>query len=449
MFLIPKQYTAIIAVLLAIVMSVLDGTIMNIALPTLTESFKISPGTSIWIVNAYQLIIAILLLPMASLGEIYGYRKVFLIGVIIFTCASFTCALCNSFTTLTITRVVQGIGAASIMSVNPALVRLIYPPQFLGRGMGINAMVISVSAAAGPSIAGTILSVASWHWLFLINVPIGITAFILGKKLLPENEEESKNKFDFTGAVLTALTFGLFIFALDDLAHHKNRDYVIFEVLFFLIIGYFLIRREKKQLSPILPLDLLKIPLFSLSICTSIISFSAQMLAMISLPFFLQNALHYNPAEIGLLLTPWPLASMISAPLSGRLMERIHPGLLGASGMLIFAFGLYLLYILPDNPSALNIIWRIAICGFGFGLFQTPNNVTIVSSAPPARNGGASGMLGTARLIGQTVGTSLVAFIFDMFPLGKRSVSCILLAIAFSIVAAIVSGARVSQKRKK
>ena len=443
---IPKEYSAIIAVLLAIVMSVLDGTIMNIALPTLTESFHISASTSIWLINAYQLVIAILLLPMSSLGEIYGYRRIFLMGVSLFTVASFSCALCNDFVTLTIARIIQGMGAACIMSVNPALIRLIYPPEFLGRGMGINAMVIAVSAAAGPSIAGSILSIASWHWLFLINIPIGILAFVLGRKLLPENIEKGTHKFDKIGALQTALTFGLFILALEDIAHRKDISIIIIEFILFLSIGYMLVKRELKQSNPILPVDLLKIPIFSLSISSSVVSFSAQMLAMISLPFFLQNVLHFNPVEIGAMLTPWPIANMISAPLGGKLIDKIHPGILGASGMGIFAFGLFMLYMLPDNPSALNIIWRIAFCGFGFGLFQTPNNVTIVSSTPPSRSGGASGMLGVARLIGQTLGTSLVAFIFSLLPLGKKSAACILLAMTFALVAAVISVVRVTQK---
>ena len=450
---IPKQYIGIIAVLLAIIMSVLDGTIMNIALPTLTESFDISPATSIWIVNAYQLVITISFLAFASVGEIVGYRKVFLLVFSVFTLSSLACAFCDSFATLTTARVIQGFGAAAIMSVNPALIRLIYPPQVLGRGMGINAMVIAVSAAAGPSIAGSILAIASWHWLFLINVPIGIVAFIMGKKLLPKNTHLMSHKFDIAGAVMNALTFGLFIFALDGLAHSENYTLIIIETILFIVIGYLFVKRELSRPAPLLPVDLLKIPIFTFSICTSIASFAAQMLAMISLPFFMQNVLHYNPVEIGLLLTPWPLASIISAPLAGRLVEKVHPGLLGALGMSLFAAGLFLLYILPSNPSSVNIIWRMALCGFGFGLFQTPNNVTIVSSAPPQRSGGASGMLGSARLVGQTVGTTLVAFLFNIFPVGHRSESCIFMAIIFALGAAIVSIVRMKEaspiKKKK
>lgn len=443
---IPKQYFAVVAVLLVIMMSVLDGTIMNIALPTLAHDFGVTPSTAIWIVNAYQLVITMTLLSFASLGDIYGYKRVFLIGIYIFVGASVSCALSNSFWMLTLSRVIQGFGAACVMSVNTALIRLIYPPQFLGRGMGINAMIVAVSAAAGPTIAGSILALGSWHWLFVINIPLGLTALVIGHRLLPDNPvPEIKQKFDRISAVLNALTFGLLIYSLEGFVHAGNRRFIAFQIVLLIIIGICFIRRQLKQAVPILPVDLLKIPIFSLSIGTSITSFTAQMLAMVSLPFFMQNVLGYNAVEIGLLLTPWPLATILTAPLAGRLVERVHPGLLGGIGMAVFAAGLFSLYLLPPHPEGWNIVWRMALCGMGFGLFQTPNNVTIVSSAPTHRSGGASGMLGTARLLGQTLGTTLVALLFRLFSGGYQAQSCLLLAIIFAVGAGIVSCIRMTQ----
>lgn len=443
---IPKQYFAVVAVLLAIMMSVLDGTIMNIALPTLAHDFDVTPSSAIWIVNAYQLVITMTLLSFASLGDIYGYRRIFLIGISIFVASSTACALSDSFWMLTVFRIVQGFGAACVMSVNTALIRLIYPPQILGRGMGVNAMVVAVSAAAGPSIAGSILALGSWHWLFVINIPLGLAALIIGHRLLPHNPPaEKRHKFDKISAIANALTFGLLIYSLDGFAHSENRRFIGLQIVLLIIIGIYFIRRQLKQTAPILPVDLLRIPIFALSIGTSITSFTAQMLAMVSLPFFMQNVLHYNAVEIGLLLTPWPLVTILTAPIAGRLVERVHPGLLGGMGMAIFAAGLFSLYLLPDHPAEWDIVWRMALCGMGFGLFQTPNNVTIVSSAPAERSGGASGMLGTARLLGQTLGTTFVALMFRMFPEGHRAQACLFLAIFFAIGAGIVSCIRMTQ----
>ena len=395
---IPKQYFAVVAVLLAIMMSVLDGTIMNIALPTLAHDFDVTPSNAIWIVNAYQLVITMTLLSFASLGDIYGYRRIFLTGISIFAGASLACALSDSFWMLTVSRIIQGFGAACVMSVNTALIRLIYPPQILGRGMGVNAMVVAVSAAAGPSIAGSILALGSWHWLFVINIPLGLAALVIGHRFLPHNPaSDTKHKFDKISAIANALTFGLLIYTLEGFAHAENRKFIAVQLVLLIIIGTYFIRRQLKETTPILPVDLLKIPIFALSIGTSITSFTAQMLAMVSLPFFMQNILGYSAVQIGLLLTPWPLATILTAPLAGRLVEKVHPGLLGGIGMAIFATGLFTLYLLPPHPAEWNIIWRMALCGMGFGLFQTPNNVTIVSSAPTHRSGGASGMLCTRR----------------------------------------------------
>ena len=212
------------------------------------------------------------------------------------------------------------------------------------------------------------------------------------------------------------------------------------------MIGYFFVRHQLRQQFPLLPVDLMRIPIFSMSIGTSICSCTGQMLAMISLPFFLQGALGRSDVTTGLLLTPWPLATMIMAPLAGRLVERIHAGILGGIGMTIFATGLFLLAILPDNPTNTDIIWRLFICGAGFGLFQTPNNSTIISSAPSNRSGGASGMLGTARLLGQTLGATLVAMIFNLVP-NNSTQACLYLATGFAVVAAIISSLRISQPR--
>ena len=337
-----------VAVLLAIMMSVLDGTIMNIALPTLAHDFDVTPSNAIWIVNAYQLVITMTLLSFASLGDIYGYRRIFLTGISIFAGASLACALSDSFWMLTVSRIIQGFGAACVMSVNTALIRLIYPPQILGRGMGVNAMVVAVSAAAGPSIAGSILALGSWHWLFVINIPLGLAALVIGHRFLPHNPaSDTKHKFDKISAIANALTFGLLIYTLEGFAHAENRKFIAIQLVLLIIIGTYFIRRQLKKTTPILPVDLLKIPIFALSIGTSITSFTAQMLAMVSLPFFMQNILGYSAVQIGLLLTPWPLATILTAPLAGRLVEKVHPGLLGGIGMAIFATGLFTLYLLP------------------------------------------------------------------------------------------------------
>jgi MFS transporter, DHA2 family, multidrug resistance protein len=223
---------------------------------------------------------------LASLGDIIGYRKVYLTGLLVFSVTSLGCAMSDSLWTLTLARVLQGFGAAAVMSVNVALVRLIYPQRHLGRGMGINALIVAVSAAAGPSVAAAILSVSSWPWLFAVNVPIGIAAFICGMKFLPQNPPKvGKPKFDVYSALLNALTFGLLISAISGFAQRQNSLLLLGEVVIMLVVGTLFVRRQLTQEFPLLPVDLLRIPIFSLSVGTSICSFSAQMLALFRFRF--------------------------------------------------------------------------------------------------------------------------------------------------------------------
>ncbi|WP_436876612.1 MFS transporter [Siccibacter turicensis] len=442
----PQRYGAIATLILGLMMAVIDGTIANVALPTIASDLNATAARSIWIVNAYQIAIVISLLPLSFLGEMVGYRRIYKWGLGLFTCTSLLCALSPSLELLTLARVVQGFGGAALMSVNVALIRLIYPQRQLGRGMALNAFIVAVSSAAGPTIAAGILAVASWQWLFLINMPLGIVALLLALRFLPGNQYASNaRRFDVRSAVMNALTFGLLITALSGFAQGDSWELVAAEFVAFLVVGFFFVRRQLQLAVPMLPLDLLRIPIFSLSVGTSVCSFCAQMLALVSLPFFLQGVLGRSEVETGLLLTPWPVATMLLSPLAGVLIGRVHAGLLGSLGMVMMAAGLLALAMLPAMPGDMDIVWRMALCGAGFGLFQSPNNHTMISAAPPQRSGGASGMLGTARLLGQSSGAALVALMFTRFGDGGTHAS-LLLAAALAIVAAVVSGLRVQRR---
>ncbi|MBK3741401.1 MFS transporter [Paraburkholderia nemoris] len=441
---IPQRYWAMLVIALALTLAVLDSAIANVALPTIARNLHASAAGSIWVVNAYQLAITISLLPLASLGDRIGYRRIYLAGLILFTVASFGCALSTSLPTLALARVVQGFGAAGVMSVNTALVRMIYPPTQLGRGVAINAMVVAISSAVGPTVASGVLAIASWPWLFAINVPIGIAAIVGGFKALPMNPGH-ESPYDYLSAVMNAFVFGLLIFAIDGLGHGEHIRWVVAEALVAVVIGYFFVRRQLTQSAPLLPIDLLRIPVFALSIGTSVCSFCAQMLAFVSLPFLLQDTLGLSQVETGLLMTPWPAVIIIAAPIAGVLSDKISSGWLGGVGLVAMTVGLLLLATLGAHPEPMQIAWRMALCGAGFGIFQSPNNRTMLSAAPRERSGGASGMLGTARLTGQTLGAALVALIFGIAPQNGPTIT-LYVAACFSAVAAVVSMMRVRQR---
>jgi DHA2 family multidrug resistance protein-like MFS transporter len=438
----PQRNLAILTIALGLTMAVIDGTIANVALPTIAADLNASPAFAIWIVNGYQLAITISLLPLASLGEIIGYRRVYLVGLALFTLASAFCALSHALPLLTVARIVQGFGAAGIMSVNTALVRFTYPQALLGRGIARNALVVAVSAAVGPTLASAILAVGSWPWLFAVNVPIGVVALALGSRCLPHTSPAG-HSFDWQSAGLSAITFGVGIAAVDSVGHGEPLLTCLIEFAVAVIAGAALIWRETQLAAPLLPVDLLRIPIFALSIATSISSFCAQMLAFVALPFYLQSRFGYTAVHIGLLITPWPIAVAIAAPLAGRLVEHYPAGLLGGIGLLLFASGLAALAALPAEPGAFDIIWRMALAGFGFGLFQTPNNRTMIAAAPRERTGGASGMLGTARLLGQTTGAALVALFLGRYPQEGTRIA-LLVAVGFALCGALLSMLRLS-----
>ncbi|WP_322042931.1 MFS transporter [Paraburkholderia sp. J67] len=434
---IPQRYYAILVLALGITLAVLDGAIANVALPTIAHHLHASAANSIWIVNAYQLSVTISLLPLSSLGDRIGYRRIYLWGLALFTVASLGCALATSLPALAVARMVQGFGGAGVMSVNTALVRMIYPRAMLGRGVAINAMVVAVASAVGPTLASGVLSIASWPWLFAINVPIGIAAIALGLRALPVNERHPA-PYDYLSALLNALVFGLLIFAVDGLGHGENHAWIALEFVGAIVIGWYFVRRQLSQSAPLLPVDLLANPLFALSISTSVCSFCAQMLAFVALPFLLQDTYGFSQVQTGLLMTPWPLVIVVAAPVSGALSDRYPAGILGGVGLALFALGLLSLATLHGQPTDLDICWRMALCGVGFGIFQSPNNRQILSSAPRERSGGASGMLGTARLSGQTLGAALVALVFGVAPQHGPTV-VLYVATAFAAAAAVVS----------
>jgi DHA2 family multidrug resistance protein-like MFS transporter len=442
----PRRYWAWTAIILAIVLSVLDGTIANVALPTIAADFHASPAVSIWIVNGYQLAIVIALLPLASLGEIYGYRRIQTAGVIVFTLASAACAFADSLPALTAARIVQGLGAAGMMSVNAAILRYTIPARKFGSAIGINAFVVAVSATVGPTLAGFILTWASWPWLFLINLPLGVAAAVIGWFSLPESDHADR-RFDWLSALLSAATIGLAVLVIDSLGHSLPAGWIAAQAVALVVIGVLLVRRELGMADPLLPLDLLKLPVFSMSVGASVTSFVAQMLAFVSLPFMLQSSFGFEPRDVGLLMMPWPLALAVTAPIAGRLSDRYSPAILGGAGLVLLALGLALLALLPDKPSAPDIAWRMVLCGIGFGLFQTPNNRTLIGAAPRRRSGAASGMLGTARLSGQTIGAALVALLLAQAGIAGATLA-LGVASAFAFVAAIVSIARLGAFRK-
>ena len=448
----PQRYQAMAVIILGIAVSVLDGTVVNLALPGIVRDLHSTAWEAVWVVNAYQLATLALMLPLATLGDRIGYRRVYLAGVLVFTAASALCSLSHSLLVLTIARAVQGAGAAGMMSVNAALVRLTYPSEQLGRGVALNSVVVATASVAGPAVAAAVLSVATWPWLFAVNVPLGIVLLGLGFRVLPRNvDPPSGSRLQVLDVLLNAAMFSLLFLGADSLgvrAGNEDARALLTGIGMLggaIVVGAVHVRRQLLRTHPLLPIDLLRIRIFRLSMATSVCAFCAQTLAYIALPFLLLDAWHMTAGQGGLLMACWPAAVIAAATVAGRLIGRHPGGLLGAIGLGVLAVGLALLTEAALHAQPPSLGWRLAICGLGFGLFQSPNNHTILTSAPPNRSGAASGMLGTARLTGQSLGAVCIAAVFAAAGAqhGRGALFALGLASTFSAAAAVFSGLRV------
>ncbi len=426
------------ALLAGVAMASLDSAIANIALPTIAKELGATEASSIWVVNGFQLGTALFLLPAAALGEILGLKRSYAFGIIAFGLTSLGCALSASLAWLVLFRFLQGVGAGFIAALGPAIVRQIYARDRIGSGLALVALAVAVSGAAGPSVAAAILSVARWPFLFLINVPVCALAAWGFLRYSPASEPQAR-RFDLGGAVLSAAALGLLVAGIDTLG--GDARLAAAEIAGGLIALAVLVVHQSRLATPLVPIDLLRIPLFSLSIVTSICSYSAQILAYVSLPFLFQTVQHRSAVETGLLVTPWPLLVIVAAPIAGKLTAKYPAALLGSLGLAALAAGLACLATMPASPSIVDIAWRMALCGIGFGFFQTPNNAALMTAGPANRAGAAGGMLAMARILGWCLGSALVAVLFALVH-GRPTVACLEVACGFATFGAIVSVSR-------
>ncbi len=436
----PRRYFAAAALLAGIVLAVLDGAIANVALPFMSTALHVSPAASVWVVSGYQLAVVVALLPCAALGESLGYRRVFVGGIVLFTAASAACALAPNLAVLVAARAVQGLGAAAAMALLAALLRFTYPSRLVGMALGLNALFVALSSAAGPTIAAGILSFASWPWLFAVNIPVGVAVLCMAPAL--PSVAGSGRKVDGLSIVLNAGFFAPLMVGADMLARAPLPAAGLLALAAASLA--LLVRREWPRAAPLIPLDLLRRPDFRVSVMASVCIFTAQMLSFVALPFYLQHGLGQTTWATGLFMTPWPLAVALAAPTSGRLADRVPTSVLCVVGGCCLSVGLALATFWPLAHDLRPLVGFTVLSGLGFGFFQTPNNRNMLLSAPKARSGAAGGMQATARVTGQTAGAVIMTVLFTLVPGNAPRVG---LAVAAVLAAAsgLISIARIER----
>lgn len=446
----PRRYFAAAAILIGVFMSALDSSIVNIALPTIATDLGVGSASVIWVANGYQVASAASMLACASLGSIIGERRFYTIGLALFTLASLGCGLASSFGALVAMRVIQGVSYAALISVGYGLYRVIFPASSLGTVFGLNALTFAVGTALGPALGGLIVSYASWPWLFYINIPCGMAAIAFSVIALGKDTHRASG-FDVPGAVTSAAAFGLFALAVDQIGQWSHRTVLLLAAVSVVLMYSFGIGQTRAK-NPLLPLDIFRSRRYTFAVVTSATMFVSQGMALVALPFVLQRTYSYSVLESALIFTPWPMMVALCAPFAGRLTSRFPATHVSSVGVLIFCLGLGSLIVLPEQPNTRDFLWRVAVCGIGYGFFLPPNNKEMFDNAARNRTSTASGVLSTARTTGQSLGAALVAVVIAFVggasggPEGKFSTYVFALACAISALSLLASMARIYQR---
>ena len=439
----PQRTLAILTVLMTLVLVVLDGAIANIALPSIERALNSTSADTVWVVSSYQLAVIVALLPCGALGEALGARRVFLAGVALFTAASLLCAMATNLPLLITARFLQGLGGGAIMALSSMMMRFICPPGMFGTIIGINAMTVAISSAAGPAIGGAILALADWRWLFAVNLPVGALVLILSR-VLPRPARHPR-QLALSIMIMNGAMFVLFFAGADLLVRQPFLGVPMLAASALLLA--IVIRRERVREAPLVPIDLFRDPAFRVATIASVVCFAAQMMSYVSLPFLLQHDLGQSETASGLSMIPWPASVAVVAPLAGRLANRVPTGLLCLIDGLAFAAGMVVIALFSRVDDLTGFYIGSVIAGAGFGFFQTPNNRILLLTAPKSRSGAAGATQGTARLVGQTMGAIGMSLIFVFADGGVAPRIGLGVAACFAVAASIVSGLRIRYER--
>jgi EmrB/QacA subfamily drug resistance transporter len=408
-----RKWYVLAAVAMGIFLSTIDGSIVNIALPTLVNELHAPLSIIQWVVLAYLLTITVLMLGFGRLGDILGKKKLYLGGCTLFTLGSVACGLSTTVYMLIGFRIVQAVGAAMIMALGTAITTEAFPPSERGKALGINGLIVSLGIIAGPTLGGLILSTLTWHWIFFVNIPVGITGIILVTLFVPAHRPEKGQRFDLAGAALMLISLASLLFALTigELEGFQNPIVWALGVVFIVFLAIF-IRVENRVREPMIDLGMFRNSLFDTNLIMGFLAFVASSGMTFLMPFYLQDMRNFSPGQAGLMLSVVPLALGISAPLSGVFSDRYGTRRPTVIGLFIALTGYISITTLTLHTSVIGYVLRFFPIGFGIGVFQSPNNSAVMGSVPRERLGIASGLLSITRTLGQTTGTAVLNAIF-------------------------------------
>ncbi len=408
-----QRVQVMIAVAVGTFMGPLDSSVVNIALPSIRSSFHVTFSTVEWVVMSYLLIISSLLLSFGRLGDLYGHRKIYISGFVVFTAGSLLCGIAPSIGLLIFFRALQAVGAGALMSMGPAIIADITPPQERGKSMGVVAVSVSIALATGPVLGGVLTAKFGWPSIFLINVPVGILAILLSLRSIPNTKGHGAQPFDIKGAALVFVALAAILLPLnyaEKVGWHQ--PYIIGSLVIGIALLVLFVYMEKRIEHPMVDMSLFRNRLFSMSNLSALLNYVAMFSAVLLMPFYFQQLRGMPPSQAGLMMIPMPLTTMLIAPISGALSDRHDTRYISSAGMVIIAIGYWLLSHLNIGSSIPVIVLSSMVVGLGSAMFQTPNNSAVMGAVPPNRRGIASSLLATMRTLGMVLGAAVSGAVF-------------------------------------
>lgn len=404
-----RKWLVMSAVAMGIFLATIDSSIVNVAMPTLQSALNATFAAVQWVVLSYLLAMTILLLIVGRLADMRGKKPLFALGYAVFTIGSVLCGLSPTIYWLIAARVVQGIGGALFLALGMAIVTEAFPPQERGRALGITGSIVSLGVVLGPTLGGFLLESFSWHWIFFVNLPVGIVGWLMVQRFLPDSKPGGAQRFDFGGAATLSISLLLLLLGL---TIGQNEGFTAPSVLLLIgasiVLLVIFLRIEVRHPQPVVDLQLFRSRLFSVNLVTGLATFITIAGTFILMPFYLENVLGYDVRQVGLMLAVFPIALGISAPISGSLSDRYGTRPISVLGLISLVIGYAVMSTLTESTTAVGYMLRAIPLGVGMGLFQSPNNSAIMGAAPRERYGVASGLLAVTRTLGQTVGIAIL-----------------------------------------
>ncbi|TGA98427.1 MFS transporter [Sporolactobacillus shoreae] len=418
-----KLRNILITVALGSFMGQIDNSIVNVSLPVIQKDFNISLTLTEWVVTAYLITISSTLLLCGKLADAFGWKRIFVTGLSIFTVGSLICGLSVNIAMLLLGVSIQAVGGAMIISSGPAISTHAADEKDRGKALSVTAVSISLALCLGPLLGGILTATLGWHSIFFVNVPVGVIAIILAVRNIEKDEPHTNTLFDWKGGVLFILSLWLILFPLDTIGESYMPAGLFIGLLFAGVLLWFLFALyERKQSNSLLRFSLFRSRIFVYNGIAAMLNFTAMYIFIFLLPFYLETFRHFSTVQAGLLYLPMPLAFLVAAPVSGSISDRIGSRGLCITGMGIMGVALLLMSFLGQNTGLPYLILVVALIGIGYGMFQTPNNSAVLGSVPDADRGVTSGTLSTMKNIGMILGITASGSLFTALQtLGKQN----------------------------